>query len=202
MISLSAYQPNLKREVSRKNLKAGIWLNGTFDWVTDESSSYSNGEVRTLIQSFTKRQVTFYKFTIKNASKVKQIPKLMFQFENLLERHTVAFYSPGERAILHIGQASVTLIGGLMNGNGIAQYCIQGKKNLYQNGCFKSLKEGILSFSPLAKGEVSSMFSLETAIMPDDSAEAIAWVVASDTQEEAKSINDRLLAEGGNLNIL
>ncbi|MDQ0218308.1 hypothetical protein ELQ35_12555 [Peribacillus cavernae] len=201
MISLSAYQPKLKQETSRKSLKAGIWLDGTFDWVTDESASYANGEVRTLIQSFTKRQVTFFKFTIKNSSKEKLIPKIMFHYENLLERQTVAFYSPGEKAIMHIGQTSVALIGGLMNGKGISQYCIQGKKHLYQNGCFKSLKEGILAFSPLAKGEVSSMFSFETAILPQDSAEAIAWVISSATQEEAKFINDSLLAAGPNLNI-
>ncbi|RFU61889.1 hypothetical protein [Bacillus sp. V59.32b] len=202
MISLSAYQPNFKRELSRKHLKAGIWLDGTFDWVTDESSSYLGGEVRTLVQSFTKRQVTFYKFTIQNSSKAKLIPKVMFQYQDLLERQTVAFYSPSEKAILHVGQASVALVGGLMNGNGIAQYCIQGKKHLYQNGCFKSLNEGILSFSPLAKGEVISMFSLEAPIMPQDSVEAIAWVISSATQEEAKFINDSLLAEGPNLNIL
>lgn len=201
MISLSAYQPKFKQEVSLKNLKAGIWLDGTFDWVTDESASYSNGEVRALVQSFTKRQVTFYKFTIKNASKVKLMPKIMFQYEDLLERQAVAFYSPSEKAILHMGQTSVTLIGGGMRGKGISQYCIQGKKQLYQNGCFKSLKEGILSFSPLAKGEVSSMFSFETTIMPQDSAEAIAWVISSSTQEEARFINDGLLAAGPNLDI-
>ncbi|PLT34704.1 hypothetical protein [Bacillus sp. V5-8f] len=201
MISLSAYQPNYKQTVSLKNLKAGIWLDGTFDWVTDESATYSNGEVRTLVQTHTKNPVTFFKFTIKNCSKDKVLPKIMFQYENLLERQAVAFYSPSEKAILHMGQASVTLIGGAMNGKSMSQYCIQGKKHLYHNGCFKSIKEGILSFSPLAKGEVSTMFSFETTIMPQDSAEAIAWVISAGTQEEAKFMNDELLACGASLNI-
>ncbi|RFU65709.1 hypothetical protein [Peribacillus glennii] len=201
MISLSAYQPKYKQAVSLKNLKAGIWLDGTFDWVTEESASHANGEVRTLVQTHTKNPVTFFKFTIKNCSKEKIMPKIMFQYENLLERQAVAFYSPSEKAILHMGQASVTLIGGGINGKSISQYCIQGKKHLYHNGCFKSMKEGILSFSPLAKGEVSTMFSFETTIMTQDSAEAIAWVISAATEEEAKFINDGLLASGPNLNI-
>jgi hypothetical protein len=201
MISLSAYHPQEKQEVSRKSLKAGLWLDGTFDWVLEDSSSDFNGQIRVLCQKIERKEVTFYKLTLKNTSQTQLVAKLMFQYENLLERQTVAFYSPGERAILHIGQHASSVIGGMINGKGISQYCIQGKKSLYQHGCFKSLSEGILTFSPLAKGEVSSMYSLETVIMPKDCAEAIAWVIHTQSKEEAKEINNALIAAGPNLEI-
>ncbi|WP_409301687.1 hypothetical protein [Peribacillus sp. SCS-155] len=201
MISLSAYHSKDKQEVSRKSLKAGLWLDGTFDWVSEESASYINRQMRVLCQKIDRKDATFYKMTIKNSSKELLFPKLMFQYENLLERQTVAFFSPGEKAIYHVGQTGVAVLGGLLNGKGISQYCIQAKKNLYQYGCFKSLTEGVLTFSPLAKGEVSSMFSLEQKIEPNECVEAIAWVIHSESKEFAKDLNHKLLAAGQNLQI-
>ncbi|MFD0048344.1 hypothetical protein ACFVHQ_03215 [Actinomycetes bacterium NPDC127524] len=194
MNTMSAYKPHAVQEGPRKGLKAGVWMDGTFDWHSEQDSFTNHaGEVRTLIQAFTKSQVSFVTCTIKNNGRAFKYPKFVFQYENILERQAVAFYSPPERAILHMSQGSISLLGGTLKGQGISQYCIQGKGNLYKNGCFKSLKDGILSYSPLAKGEVSSIFSLEAEIGPGECAEAMAWVIHTPTKEEAQGLNEGLL---------
>ena len=194
MSSLSAYMPQDNREAFRKGLKAGLWMDESFDWYPEEDMmSHPGGELRSLLQTFTEGQITFSKFTIRNTSFEPKYPKMFFHYENAFEKQTVAFYSPSERAILHVGNQSIALLGGLVKGKGISQYCIQGKGSLYQEGCFKSLKEGLLAYSPLAKGEVTSMFTLETEILPKECVEVVAWAIHAETKDEAKSLNNKLL---------
>ncbi|MFJ7677943.1 hypothetical protein ACIQXQ_07775 [Peribacillus sp. NPDC097198] len=194
MSSLSAYMPQDNREVFRKGLKAGLWMDESFDWYPEEDMmSQPGGEIRSLLQTFTQGKITFSKFTIRNTSFEPKYPKMFFHYENAFEKQAVAFYSPGERAILHVATQSIALLGGVVKGKGISQYCIQGKGSLYQEGCFKSLKEGILAYSPLAKGEVTSMFTLETEILPKECVEVVAWAIHAETKEEAKLLNHNLL---------
>lgn len=194
MSSLSAYMPQDNQEVFRKVLKAGLWMDESFDWYPEEDMmSHPGGEVRSLLQTFTQGQITFSKFTIRNTSFEPKYPKVFFRYENAFEKQAVAFYNPNERAILHVANQSIALLGGLVKGKGISQYCIQGKGSLYKEGCFKSMKEGILAYSPLAKGEVTSMFTLETEIPPKECVEAVAWAIHTETKEEANFLNNQLL---------
>ncbi|WP_180320110.1 hypothetical protein [Peribacillus loiseleuriae] len=198
MNTLSAYETLPKGTEShgfRKQLKAGIWIDGEFDWYSEEEVAVNTGgQMRSLIQSFSKQHISFVRCTIKNTSAFLKSPKMVFHYENMRDPQNVAFYCPGEKAILHIGKKSISLLGGVVKGKGISQYCIQGKGSLYQYGCFKSLKEGILSYSPLAKGEVSSIFSLEPEIQPDECIEAVAWVIHTNTKEEALFMHEKLLS--------
>ena len=162
MNTLSAYEALPTGPEShgfQKQLKAGIWMDGEFDWYSEEEMAVnSGGQMRSLIQSFSKQHISFVRCTLKNTSAFLKSPKMVFHYENKHDPQNVAFYCPGAKAILHVGKKSIALLGGVVKGKGISQYCIQGKGSLYRYGCFKSLKEGILSYSPLAKGEVSSIF--------------------------------------------
>lgn len=193
MSPLSAYISQDNPDVFRKGLKAGLWVEESFDWYPEEDTmSHPKGEIRTLLQTFTKGNISFSKFTIRNTSFEPKYPKAFFHYENAFEKQSVAFYSPNKQAILHVSPQSIALLGGMVKEKGIAQYCIQGKGGLYQEGCFKSLKEGILAYSPLAKGEVTSIFTLEPEILPQECVEAIAWVIHADTKEEAKFLNQQV----------
>lgn len=195
MSTLSEYIEQERYEIPRRSLKAGLWMNECFDWYSeDDMMSHTENGIRTLVQSFTKQQVTYSRFTIKNTSNDYKCPKLFFHYENALERQVVAFFNPNEQAILHITPRSVALLGGYIKGKGISQYCIQGKGGLYEQGCFKSLKEGLLYYSPLAKGDVTSIFTLEANIVPYECVEAVAWVIHADTKEEAEFLNKQLLS--------
>ena len=115
-------------------------MNESFDWYFEEDSmSHLKMAYERLLQTFTERQIPYSKFTIKNISLETKFPKIFFGYENAFERQAVAFYSPNEQAIIHVAPNSVALLGGVVKGKGISQYCIQGKGELYQNGCFKSL---------------------------------------------------------------
>lgn len=195
MNTLSAYQRQTDMEICRPNLKAGMWIDGGFDWYDeDEHEAGLRSNVKAFSQSYMDRGISFMKFTVSNRSRFTLKPKIVFRYENVQERQAVAFYSPNEQAILHIGQQGVAMLGGMMLGKGMSQYCIQGKGSLYLNGCFKSLQDGILLFSPLAKGEVTSIFSLETEIKPFQSAEATAWIIHTDTKEEGFKQHAALLS--------
>lgn len=194
MSTLSAYIEQDSHELPRRNLKVGLWMDGNFDWYAEEDMmSHPEGGIRTLLQTFTEKQVTYSKITIKNTSLEKKGPKIFYRYENAFEREDVAFYSPSEQAILHVAPHSVALLGGIINGKGIAQYCILGKGGLYQDGCFKSLREGVLFYSPLAKGEVTSIFTLEPEILPSECVEVVAWAIHASTKEEAILLNHDLL---------
>ena len=69
----------------------------------------------------------------------------------------------------------------------------RGKVAYIENGCFKSLREGTLFYSPLAKGEVTSIFTLESEILPLECVEVVAWAINADTKEEAARLNRKLV---------
>ena len=47
MNSLSAYMPQDNQELFRKGLKAGLWMDESFDWYPEEDiMSHPNGEIR------------------------------------------------------------------------------------------------------------------------------------------------------------
>ena len=194
MNSLAAYMEENSYHLPNRNLKVGLWINESFDWYLEEDSmSHPEDGIRTLLQTYTKNQISYSKFTIKNISLETKLPKVFFHYENVFERQTVAFYTPTEQAIVHVSPKSVALLGGVVKGNGISQYCIQGKGGLYQNGCFKSLREGTLFYSPLAKGEVTSIFTLESEILPLECVEVVAWAINASTKEEAIRLNRKLI---------
>lgn len=194
MNTLSVYKEQNSYHLPSRNLKVGLWMNESFDWYLEEDSmSHPEDGIRTLLQTFTEKEISYSKFTIKNISLEKKSPKIFFYYDNAFERQAVAFYSPNEQAIIHVAPNSVALLGGMVKGKGISQYCIQGKGGLYQNGCFKSLREGTLFYSPLAKGEVTSIFTLESEILPLECVEVIAWTINADTKEEATRLNRKLV---------
>lgn len=194
MSTLSAYIEHDSQELPRRSLKVGLWMNECFDWYSEEDRmSHPEGGIRTLLQSFSKKQISYSKLTIQNTTLESKAPKIFYHYENAFQRETVAFYVPNEQAILHVSPNSVALLGGIVKGKGMAQYCIQGKGSLYQDGCFKSLREGLLFYSPLAKGEVTSIFTLESEIQPKECIEAVAWTIHANTKEEAMFLNRNLL---------
>ena len=95
MNSLSAYMPQDNQELFRKGLKAGLWMDESFDWYPEEDMmSHPNGEIRTLSQTYTQGQVTFSKFTIRNTSFETKRPKVFFHYENAFEKAGGGFLQP------------------------------------------------------------------------------------------------------------
>lgn len=196
MSTLSAYMEQDHYEFPQNNLKVGLWMEGNFDWYEEEDRmSHPEGGLRTLVQRFTEKKISYAKITIKNTTLEKKSPKLFYRYENAIKKDDVAFYIPNEQAILHVAPNSVALLGGMIKGMGIAQYCILGKGGLYQDGCFKSVSEGLLFYSPLAKGEVTSIFTLESDILPSECVEVVSWVIHAETREEAMFLNREIINE-------
>ena len=137
MNTLSAYMEQNSYHLPSRNLKVGLWINESFDWYLEEDSmSHPEDGIRTLLQTFTEKGVSYSKFTIKNISLEEKSPKVFFHYENSFERQAVAFYSPSEQAIIHVAPNSVALLGGMVKGKGISQYCIQGKGRLISKRMF------------------------------------------------------------------
>ena len=155
--------------------------------------SHPEDGIRTLLQSFTKNQISYSKFTIKNISLEKKFPKIFFHYENAFERQAVAFYSPNEQAIIHVSPEFGCIIRRNCERKGNRSILYSRKGRLIRDGCFKSLREGTLFYSPLAKGEVTSIFTLESEILPLECVEVVAWAINANTKEEATSLNRKLV---------
>ena len=104
----SAYMEQNRYHLPSRNLKVGLWMNESFDWYLEEDSmSHPEDGIRTLLQTFTEKQISYSKFTIKNISFEPKFPKIFFRYENAFERQAVAFYSPNEQAIIHVAPNSL-----------------------------------------------------------------------------------------------
>lgn len=193
----SPSKPCFLEELSGTALKVGIWQDGWFEWV----SIYENEGHHLLAGSHIRLQevkengVSLVKVIIENDTNEKKRYKVVLQYENRSDWKNVSFYSPSEQAILQVGQDDFELIGGIMDGKGISQYCIQEMEVFKRAGFFNSLQEGCLTFSPLAKGRISNTYSLEAEVAPQFSCEAIAWVIQASTKEAAKKVNTHLFSK-------
>ncbi|RFU64285.1 hypothetical protein D0469_18965 [Peribacillus saganii] len=171
--------------------RAGHWLNGRFRWLNsntpDKSICSEEFEVKQLSSYNTK--VVFWRLTIPNQTSSYSLHKIFFEYEGDCSSNTAAFYSPNEQAIMHSANGTVSLLGGIMEGKGLTQYCIRQKG---RDSLFKSKLDGTLNFSPLARGNVISTYSLEALLAPGEDAAATAWMIVSNCKDEAVTLNDQL----------
>ena len=62
MSTLSAYIEHDSHELPRRNLKVGLWMDGSFDWYAEEDMmSHPEGGIRTLLQTFTRKTSYLFK---------------------------------------------------------------------------------------------------------------------------------------------
>lgn len=199
--------------------KIGVWVDGVFTWVDDETWNVSvDFEENALISDVTmfhdslklslhfkdfvdtSHNVFCRYFTVTNDSDTKRdIRIFMHQVFEISRngRADTALYEPESGYILDYKGRCNLLISGQSNDGtsfdqfAVGNYAIEGKE-----GTFRDAEDGELSGNAVEHGGVDSVLRFQRIINPHEYAEYQYWVVAADSQYDAEVVHERIKKQG------
>ncbi|WP_258000279.1 hypothetical protein [Bacillus sp. Marseille-P3661] len=134
------------------------------------------------------QKIYLRKLTINSESRHKQKFKLFFEQDFYGTPNETIVYSLRERSVYHENEGRYTLFNGSIDNIGIVQCstCLSNEKTLV------NLENGKLSFNPISSGQVKSVFSLETSILPFEIKNVYYWMIIGNSLEEVNGVNSSL----------
>jgi GH15 family glucan-1,4-alpha-glucosidase len=199
--------------------KIGVMVNGVFSWLNDGSWHISvDFETEALISTVTwsradigiqiqaKDFVDPYKnafcrrIDVCNTGSVDQDVKLFFHqvFEiSHAGRADTALYEPDGHYILdYKGRCCLLIYAQTSEGIPFDQFAVGNSHIEGKEGTFKDAEDGVLSGNPVEHGGVDSTIGIALSVAPSELKTVHYWVVAADSQQDADTIHDMLLAQG------
>ncbi|MGM9926259.1 MAG: hypothetical protein ACI35R_18580 [Bacillus sp. (in: firmicutes)] len=177
-------------------LRIGLWHNGSLTWKYpyEKNTEYSDCFFSVASLNCTP-DYEIIKIQLSNQTAENQLLKVIIQYDYTCCNQTTAFYSPTENAIMSMGQKRATMLGGSLNGTGMRQYCIQKKTYFNSFTMLHSLASGKLPMSWLAKGDISSMFILETVLESGMKKDGAIWTLHSSSIEMVDSLKREMISK-------
>ncbi len=204
---------------NRMRHKIGIWVDGDFSWLDDNSwqiaQTYAPGSLTGVTTAHSNRLEVSLQFhdlvdseydaflrtveVFNRASKPRVIRVFMHQVYRISNSLTgdTAQYLPGEAAILHYKGHRAFVIGAEDNhGQTFDQYAvgvfgIEGK-----DGVFRDAEDGELSGNAVEHGSVDSVIRSHLDIAAHDSARVNYWVACGKTQKAAIMLHRQIVKDG------
>lgn len=187
---LSMPESARQRLETKSVLKSYIWSDGMLTLTTSKQNPINPITYKT--QSFslgTKGKIL--KIDLCNQSAIDRQVKLFFESEFIPQIQQYAYISPKNDCIFIFNGKNIQLVNGTINGESIKQCAVfsafESKKKMKAN-----LKKGKIDYQPIARGAVSSMFSLETEIPQGETVTAWAWAVQGETTHDVLRWNDEI----------
>lgn len=200
--------------------KIGIWIDGTFSWISDGSwDIVVNSESDALISDVTitssamQVQLHFSDFVdssvnafcrqikVKNLDgKQRDIRLFLHQVFQISRagRADTALYVPDENYILdYKGRCSLLIYGMFSDGRSFDQYSIGNYGIEGKEGTYRDAEDGELSNNPVEHGGVDSVLRFVCDDIDGGEETTIDyWIVAADTQFSAEKIHHKLKEDG------
>jgi GH15 family glucan-1,4-alpha-glucosidase len=197
----------------------GIWVNGKFSWLHSSEwkyrtnlfshSSFISSEgineelgIKVKVEEILhpNRLLFMRQIYVSNEGVEKKKVRLFF-YQNVTdgqeEEQDTAFFSPKERVMLHHKKDWCWLFNGCFNDFGVQQYSAFSSskvKKSAQHGI--DVQSGNLFFNPIAKGNVTSVISIEGELLPYENKFAHYWFTAGTNRCELLDLNAQILDLG------
>lgn len=128
---------------------------------------------------------------IQNISSLPKKVKVFFEGRWKQPFQQYAYISPENDCIFIYNQNQLQLVNGTINGSTMKQCAVFPVMEL-NHKIRSDLKRGKLHYQPIAKGIISSMFSLETEIPSLQSVHAWAWAIQGNNNKELLDWNHEI----------
>lgn len=188
--------PTLINRLLSIPLRVGIWNEEEIDWIYPSTFS-DKKENKKDIMSVTSMNSTedyeIIKFQLENNSDRKRNIKVIVQYDNIFQKKSTAFYSPYENAIICYCNNQVSMIGGEINGAGMKQYSLQNRSLYSEKSLLMNLNQGKLPLNWIAKGDICSIFTLETNIDPGARQEGMIWTFHSESEDSVRMTKNKMI---------
>ncbi len=199
--------------------KIGVWVDGTFSWLDDDSWQISVDfdpdaliskitavhratEVELRLTDFVDNASNAFcrRITVcNNSSRHREIRLFLHQVFQISRagRADTAMFVPDENYILDYKGRCALLIYGQDSDNkphdqfAIGSYAIEGKE-----GTYRDAEDGELSNNPIEHGGVDSVLRFSCDLNSGEATRIDYWIIAADSQFTAEKIHHQFLSEG------
>ncbi|WP_019242567.1 MULTISPECIES: hypothetical protein [Bacillus] len=187
--------PSLNERLGSTPIRIGVWDNGILSWEYPLKNDFyqMNNELFSIASMSCSTEYEIINIQVINKKALSKQVKIIVQYDSVFEKNSLAFYSPNENAIIHFSDDTVTMIGGILNGKGMCQYCIQENNFASTSQLLRNLECGSLPMSWLAKGDISSTFTLETKLTSGEINEGKIWTFHSTSTELVREMKNEMI---------
>ncbi|BCB95583.1 glucan 1,3-alpha-glucosidase [Dissulfurispira thermophila] len=210
--------PGKEDHTDGHKFRFGIWVDGSFEWITKEWNlrlDYSSNTLITHVTALNERlRISLYcndlvdykediyikKIIIKNLIERERNVRLFFHHDfHILETPTgdTAYYDPDERAIIHYKADRYFLISGLRGGRrGIDEYATGIKEFHGLEGTWRDAEDGRLEGAPISQGSVDSTISFRVDLPPAGEHVLYYWICAGRDYADVNRLNRMISGHG------
>jgi hypothetical protein len=187
--------PSLIARLLSSPLRIGVWNEGSISWEypSGEENQMDSLQMLSVMSMNSTKEYEIIRVRLTNPTPFTQTVKVIVQYHNVLETSSTAFYSPNENAIICFSNNTVTMLGGVINDQGMKQYCIQDMNSCSSASLLRCLNQGTLPLSWLAKGDVCSTYTLETTISSGLTEEGLIWTFHSESEELVRTLKNEII---------
>lgn len=199
--------------------KIGVWVDGTFSWVDDESWDISvNFETDALVSNirmqsdhlgvelhfndFVDNDVNAFCRQVQVTNQTDQHREIRVFLHQVFQisragRADTAMYVPDDNYILdYKGHCSLLIYGELSDGNSYDQFAIGNYGIEGKEGTFRDAEDGELSGSSVEHGGVDSVIRFSLPLDAGASDFIDYWIIAADSQYDAAKLHNAIKKDG------
>lgn len=199
--------------------KIGVWVDGRFSWVDEDSWSvitdvesealisnvkFTNNELQIELQTSDFVDLEFNTFcrqiTVRNrADRSRNIRLFMHQVFQISRggRADTALFEPTNNYLLdYKGRCSLLIYSQTADGTPFYQYSVGNYGIEGKEGTWRDAEDGELSCNPVEHGGVDSVLSNNLEIAEQSQVVVDYWIVAADSQYSAEKIHKQIVTSG------
>jgi GH15 family glucan-1,4-alpha-glucosidase len=200
-----------QNHVGGQKCRFGIWSNGDFAWLDDESWQIELGYIEdSLVTNVTarnerlgielqlndgihQRECIFLKrVVVRNLGDTPKDVRVFFHQDLMIDGNevgdTAAFY-PGNRTVFHYKRSSYFMFNGRTDSGGIYQYSTGIKRFHSAEGTWRDAEDGELAGNAIAQGSVDSTISFRTQLDQGNESTVYYWLSVGSDLEEVKRLD-------------
>lgn len=196
-VTESLYHPtNLTPKTEHLQFIPGIWFEGKNIWLQDSTEKIWPKEELTFKVKTDRphSKIHFSSIYVSNHSNSpREIKILAMHCNQHITGNHLAFVSPTENRIFHLEDSQVFLVNGQFNGVGMKECTIVPQWSAFTDQIWNSLGKGTLSYLPMAKGLVASIFSIHVSLEARETKKMNTWVIGGINKNECLLLEQALL---------
>ncbi|KON87048.1 hypothetical protein AF332_09645 [Sporosarcina globispora] len=195
-IQSDVYEEMEKAPIGKLKMILGLWIDGKTYWMENRSKEVfpeENISVQIKKESIHSKVSYFRSYITNHADKPRTVKLLLQHRHEYSCREHFSFISPAENVIFHMADSKLFLVNGQLNGKKMEECTIQPYWNIYSDQIWTCRKKGILKYHPMAKGNATSVFSLDAVFDGRGTIEGESWIVRGDSKSEILQYNSLLI---------
>ena len=200
-----------ENHVNGKIHKIGIWVDGKFSWLQDDSwekqlkykketlvteiiATNNNLQIQLMFNDSVLHDENVFvrKVNVRTLNNQKRNVRLFFHQQFEISEGNIGdtvYYNPIIKSVIHYKGKRYFLMNGCIGKKGITEWATGLVGEYGMEGTFKDAEDGSLSNNPIEHGSVDSTVSFHLTVQPGNAKEVYYWICVGDCYEDIAALH-------------